>query len=303
MDKPLKLSQILTYKPLSKYEGLEGNIPCRAKTTYVGVEIELEKVKRKYNSYPSSWNHTEDGSLKLDGLEFVTIPIKFCYLEKELERLFSSIHPPSISTRCSVHVHLNARDFTMDELYTFILLYMVFERTLYRISGDRWDNIFCVPLTTAIPMIQNTLTYINNGNDLTMLNWWKYLGLNISPLWGGESKHKLGTIEFRQMAGTTNISAIIEWINLIVSLKIAAKRFKKETVRHLLETMNTTSAYYDLAGQVFGEYQKYIIEQPTFKLDVEECISITKKAVFAKELNNVQHDCDKQIGELTCAVL
>src|SRR4030042_4305971 len=183
MEKQKKFSHILKYKPLSNYEGLEGRIPCRAKTTYVGIEVELEGVRTKHST-PSSWKTVEDGSLKIDGVEFVTIPIKFCYLEKELERLFGSLHTSTISSRCSIHVHMNARDFTMDELYVFLILYIIFERSLYRLSGDRWNNIFCVPLTTAIEKVASVIKDITNGIPLHSLYWWKYLGVNLSNLSG-----------------------------------------------------------------------------------------------------------------------
>jgi hypothetical protein len=83
------------------------------------------------------------------------------------------------------------------------------------------------------------------------------------------------------MEGTTDIEYIINWINLIVSLKIAAKKMSYKEIENLLGTMNTTSGYYWLADNVFKEYQGFIINQPTFKQDVEMCISKTKSIFLA----------------------
>lgn len=265
-----KLSSIYQYKPLSKYEGLTGKIPCRAPTTYVGVEIELEQVRLKSGILPSSINMIEDGSLKVQGREFTTIPIRFCYLEQELARLFSSMSKPLISQRCSVHVHLNARDFTEDELLKFLLIYLIFERRLFKFSGNRVDNIFCAPLYSNLHEIGEQVRTLDISGVKTMV-WNKYSALNLCPLWGGEggASGKYGTVEFRHMAGTTDITRIITWINLIISLKLAAKKLDKEDLIDNIRTMNTTSGYVWLTETVFGDLIHHIIDHAELKQDLE----------------------------------
>lgn len=277
MDTTKKLSSFYEYKRLSRYEGLHGVIPIRAPTTYVGVELELEKVSLK-NNPPSSFTMVNDGSLKLSGKEFVTVPIRFCYLEQELNRLFSSIGKPLISSRCSVHIHLNVRDFTQQELYRFILLYLIFERSLFNFSGGRDNNIFCTPLFSYLPMVKQEVNRLREDGGITRMEWKKYYALNLNPIWGNgdEGSSRLGTVEFRHMAGTTDVTRILDWISLIVSLKIAAKKFTTEDLLVHISTMNTTSGYNWLVREVFRDWCKHLITQPTFKRDVEAGILMAK---------------------------
>lgn len=282
---PRKFSSIYTYEPLSKYEGLRGKLECRAPTTYVGVEVELEKVRLKANP-PSSWQTINDGSLKLEGKEFITVPIRFCYLEQELERLFGSMSPPPhISSRCSIHVHMNARDFVQEELFRFVILYLIFEKSLFNFSGGRSSNIFCSPLYEDTPYVREQIGKLLKGDGaIAYMAWKKYFALNLCPIWGQQDESKrTGTIEFRHMAGTTNIEYIIEWINLIVSLKIAAKKMKTDELIRDLMVMNGTSSYNDLVEFVFKSWSVHLTDQPTFKEDVEHGIMIAKEVLPNKK--------------------
>ena len=272
------ISSLYKYKKLSKYIGLCGPTPVRADTTFIGAEIELEHVHLKHLPH-STWKMIEDGSLKIDGQEFVTIPIQFKFLEVELHRLFDGLTAKA-TPRCSVHIHINARDFTINELKNFMCLYMVFERSLYNFSGNRIDNNFCTPLSYYPQIVKEFMACLDE--NIFLPKWYKYFGFNISPLFGGESQ-PLGTIEFRHMEGSTDIPRILNWINLIVSLKISAKKLTYNEICEHIKTMNTTSGYYWLAEQVFKDHTKLITTQPTFKDDVEHCITIAKDILFRED--------------------
>ncbi len=281
MTTPKKLSEYYAYKKLSRYEGLHGKIATRAPTTYVGLELEFEKVSMKNNT-PSSFKTVNDGSLKLDGKEFVTVPIRLCYLEQELKRLLSSMKPPFISSRCSVHVHLNARDFTHQELYRFVLLYLIFERSLFTFSGGRDNNIFCTPLHSYLPMVTENVNQLITEGGIKNMIWKKYLALNLCPIWGNEDEgsSRLGTIEFRHMAGTTDVELILTWISLLTSLKIAAKKFTTDELLEHIWVMNTTSGYNWLVREVFRDWCKHLVLQPNFKKDVEAGVLTAKLVAF-----------------------
>jgi hypothetical protein len=294
-----KFSEIFTYIPLSKYEGLHGSLVCRAPTTYLGVEIELEQVnwKKSVTVIPKSFYTTEDNSLKANGKEFITKPLRFCYLEQELRRIFKSITPPLMSSRCSIHVHMNARDFTHMELAKFILLYSIFEKGMFNFANkkfDRWNNIFCTPLYSFPETVINTL--MTCRKEAVTFHWHKYFAMNISPIFGGETKHLLGTVEFRHMEATDDIEHIIEWCNLIVSLKLAAKKMDLEHILNYLQQMNQDSSYVRLTELVFGNWSKYFFRQETFKKDIESCITKTKYcAGLAGYLPQTKHGYQHEI--------
>lgn len=281
--KQTTLKKLFPYSKLSDYVGLEGRTPVRANTTYVGVEIELEKVKN-LNNIVGSWVVETDGSLKVEGKEFISVPIQFKYLEVELDRLFNSIKADP-SPRCSVHVHLNVRDMTLYELRSFILLYLIYERGLYRFSGDRWNNNFCVPARFFGALTKRFVDELSAGH--VNQNQKKYSGLNLCPIYGGESSC-LGTVEFRHMIGNMDTAWILNWINLIVSLKISAKKMSYEFLLQKLKDMNTDSTYNIFTEDVFGKYGKLLKDMPTFKEDIEGGITFAK-TIFAQELDeNVQ---------------
>lgn len=272
VDLSHKLTDMFSYKKLSKYEGLQGKKTMRAPTTYIGVEIELEKCVINY--FPeSTWKHVEDGSLKVQGAEFVTVPIQSRFLEVELDRLFEGIIADT-SSRCSVHVHINIRDLSMDELVKFILLYSIFEKSLFNFSGNRWKNNFCVPMYADNHYVLDMINTILKHGSINP-RWFKYAAFNLSPIFGGESS-RIGTAEFRHMAGTMDKNKILDWVNLIVSLKIASKAIKYDDLIGHIRTMNTTSGYYWLAEFVFKFCSDLITKQETFKEDIESCISKTK---------------------------
>lgn len=281
------ISNLYRYKGLSKYQGLGGKTPVRADTTFVGVEVELENVEVR-NLPSSTWKMTEDGSLKIQGMEFVTIPIQFKYLEVELERLFAGLASGSPSARCSIHIHINARDFTITELKNFILLYLIFEHSFYNFSGGRKNNNFCTPLTYYPDIVKQFLKRLNEGFFLP--TWYKYHGFNLAPLFGGDTSDSIGTIEFRHMEGTTDVAYILNWINLIVSLKISAKKMKTSEIMEHIQNMNTTSGYYWLAENVFKEYAPLLTKQPTFKDDVEHCITMAKLITFKEQHPNQEEE-------------
>lgn len=267
-----KFSDRYKYRPLSKYVGLFGKTPIVAPSTFVGVEVELEYCTDK-SKIPSTWVKIVDSSLKIEGIEYVTRPIQVKYLEVELIRLFKGIPHSKPTTRCSIHVHLNVRDFTLEELEKFLILYLIFERSLYRVSGDRWHNNFCVPLYNYPISVKEMLHSLSKGEFYN--SWFKYYGLNLSPIFGGESS-KIGTIEFRHLIGTKDINHILLWVNLITSLKIAAKRMNIVQLKQRIIDMNNTSDYNTLVEEVFRSHSTVIKEQPTFKDDVEMCITQLK---------------------------
>lgn len=283
----IKLSDLYTYKNLSAFGGLMGKTPVVHGGVYVGVEIELEHCLLK--TVPRSFSVENDGSLKEKGKEFITIPIKVKYLEIELIKLFEGLMEYKSTQRCSTHVHINVRDLTLQQLELFITLYIIFEKSLYRYSGNRYTSNFCVPLSHALDYAVDFISCLKRG--YIKEDWKKYFAFNLSPIFGGESG-KLGTIEFRHLKGTDDVPYIVNWINLITSLKIAAKKINYDIFVQELKPMNTTSSYNKLAMEVFKDYSGLLTEQIEFKDDVEEGVTLAKQVLLSCTL------CEIEIGEM-----
>ena len=262
---------LYSYPKLNKYEGLQGRIPVRYADIYLGIEIEIEKAKLKTNHPSSSWHVTDDGSLKDGGLEIVTKPIMFKYMENELRRALGNVEG-EFSQRTSIHVHMNARDFTYEELARFILIYACYERALYRFGGDRWKNEYCIPITETLPQTVTALTQLKNASGLN--GWCKYYGFNLRPLFCDEKQHgdykpKIGTVEFRQFAGTDNIEHIMDWCNLITCMKFAAKKITTPALCDFI--IGNVMCDQDTTTMIFKEWAGLLTNQQLFRKDVRHC--------------------------------
>lgn len=213
----------------------------------------------------ANWVQHVDDSLKVDGIEY-TILTWHDHVKTNLQNLFNNTKP-NISTRCSVHVHINALDMTVENIKTFLIYYMVFEKALYNYSGKRWKNIFCVPLNTWL--FYDLRSYTNFEHFKT---WSKYAGVNLETLF----RH--GTIEFRQMNGNTNALYINTWVNMIVDLKKYVMNTTYEEAVEKVLTMNSTSSYWDLVSDIFKTNASALMYN-NFQKDMENCISHVKLTI------------------------
>lgn len=232
-----------------------------------GIEVELEKVAQL--RHPNGWKPENDGSLKDNGIEY-TLPVWHTHAEEWLNELFSCFSKAEGSPRCSVHVHANITDFTLEQVKALIILYTIFERPLYRFSGKRWNNIYCVPVQTwAIGMELDEYTF----NDIRKA-FPKYSGINIFP---DVKKHGgvLGTIEFRQMTGTKNVMYIKTWIDIIAHLVKYAQTQDYKEVKERISNMRLTSQYWELFKEIFKD-KAPALNYSDFDKDVEQGITFAK---------------------------
>ena len=123
---------------------------------YIGIEIEVEQITRAFMQELSEqlWFNTEDGSLRNNGREFVTPPIRGKQIIYSLDEFYRLLPDKAdFSDRTSIHIHVNMRNATFEELFNVLMIYLVFEQMLYRFAGNtRYKNIFCVPIQeTKLP--------------------------------------------------------------------------------------------------------------------------------------------------------
>lgn len=250
-----------TYKPSNK-------MVCN--NTVIGLENEIENVHVISNAYQDFYTKTTDGSLRNNGLEFVSHPIKAKWVPQALDNLFCSIHSKAeYTSRTSIHVHMNVRTFTTEELKTLIYLYFICEPIFFSfVKPERKENIYCVPLIEC-PYLQITDQFFYDGAT----NWTKYTAFNVLPV---SSK---GTVEFRHLHGTNNKEEIINWVNLILYLKLYVKKNSLDKLlQHILEIENS-SEYLGFLSTVFPEH---IIEKTRhiFILEINKYIRHIKTLVY-----------------------
>lgn len=264
---------------------------CR--TDIVGLEVEVENIINPTHIFPTSeghvWRCTEDGSLRNNGIEYVSVPLSTEDVEWALVNLFKSFTGSSkwrgyeFSERTSIHVHMNVLDMSYEQLQTLLLAYILVEPILYSyVSGGRDKNIFCVPLKES-PFfslgLAKVIKSIDKGtfNDFIRNGWSKYTGLNLMPI------IKYGSIEFRHLVGTDNIPFILNWINLILGIKDFAMKVRYEDLINSLQSINTSSEYLPLLESIIPDTT--ILEKSAYNYvkDMEQKAIIIKGSLVAAQ--------------------
>jgi len=240
-----------------QYPILQPNLPLPKQ--YLGVEIEVENVPRPRKISDAVddtlYTITNDGSLRNYGIEIITKPIQAQYIEQLLKHLYAALpERAEFSPRTSIHVHMNARDLTCEQLASLISCYIIVEKLLYYwIGTNRHKSIFCVPIQdTNLPI--NLESFLTTHN-IRHLFWFKYTGMNLLPL------KQQGSIEFRQLHGTRDPDLIVSWISLLQCLFKYAVETDSEKVTSQILLLNTTSDYFQFLEGIFKEKTKLLIYQ------------------------------------------
>jgi hypothetical protein len=216
----------------------------------IGVEIELENIVYFSHTpgYPgifNLWQAVEDGSLR-SGTEFIFDgPLKGINITDALDVMGDFLgaylrdgKPPKVTDRCSVHIHLDVSDMDKDQLNNLVAIYYLVERVLFQyVDPIRSKNNYCRPLTdSTFKYVFKKLLKNDNDYDLIYLVKQlceKYSALNVLPI------STFGSAEFRHHQGTTNMKDVLNWINIIMALKIAAINYP---IKQLLDLYKTDGA-------------------------------------------------------------
>lgn len=261
----------------------------------VGIEIEVENMNNGGWIPEYYWNCKEDHSLRNNGLEFTSIPLRGHQIESALKFLFEEFTLTgntefTFGNRTSTHIHLNVRDLTWDNIKSLLLLYCIFEKHFFTLAGTkRESSIFCVPMyrTHQASVIPNI-----NSFDRT---WHKYSAINAGTILGNEDVPKFGTIEFRHLYGTSNIDTIINWINNIFCLRVACQQYTFEELLEKLNTLNSTSEYINLYQTIFKQYAlPDLLKRNNWK-QFESCITALKLNLI-KEKYTVSYVIESVFG-------
>lgn len=220
----------------------------------VGIEVEVESFTLNRNPNGHVWILKGDGSLRNNGVEYITVPIAARYAPAALDELLVTSLSPNccFSPRTSIHVHVNMQTFETNQVMDVVLLYTLLESLFYKYTGrGRIKNIYCVPVFDT-SMLKGQAVRSHLG--VTTEQWSKYAGLNLLRL------KDLGTMEFRHMHGTFDAHKVSIWIRLIIKLCTFAREAGSEYIRKLCQSAEGALDIPNLLRDIFGgdaDYLKY----------------------------------------------
>jgi hypothetical protein len=226
--------------------------------TLLGVEVECENVNSplSYAGDPraSYWTAKKDDSLRNGGMEFVfTDPLYGADAVAAIEFLCEHAKHQgyTISTRTGLHAHVDVRNMEVSKFRNFCTTYAIVEPLIYNFIGDkRSGNMFCLPwwaADTDVEKFSRMLPEAETNPHRTRENlraFHKYSGLNLQAL------VNFGTVEFRQMRTTFDSARILDWLNIILSIRKFAVEFNGGP-NQLCGMLQSYGAYV-FASKVFG---------------------------------------------------
>lgn len=265
---------------------------------YVGIEIECENARPGkfedtplYQLFQHSWVLKEDGSLRNNGVEFVTrLGINASQAAKALyvlERAFDKWYPKiQANARTGVHIHLNFLDKTAAEVGCMTALYSLFEQSLFQFSGNRNKNIFCIPVRDSVNIVGPMLREIRKSNLCTADVWKrsrnsaKYLAFNLGALC------TFGSIEFRHGEGTNRPTSIIPWLKTLTTLYDFAMAQDFESLLKRIRDLNTNSQYEALMKEALPpEFIQKVGSNAIVQDMIQGCTFIKEVLINTKEIS------------------
>ncbi len=264
-----------------KLKLINPEFPFEDTKTLVGIEVEVENVTYINPNIPLCfWMIEEDGSLRNHGQEFKTLAIPTSHVQLALEQLFGGLNPDvDFSNRTSIHVHLNVQGLSIKQLLTLMFTYSVVENLLFKFAGaNRRNSIFCVPITETRLFADLNISKSKYLRSHLTETWQKYSALNMIPI------STFGTVEFRQMPGTRDVTKLCIWIDLLSRIRLFAYRNSLESVMQTIGELNTNSQYRRFIDQVFGNLAVYL-DLTSLLPDMEKAVYIVKNCTATNEFH------------------
>lgn len=233
-------------------------VPCVNPDLVIGFELETENCQtlpRDFGEMVSRFNMRieTDGSLRGTAYEFLTLPMKTTNALAALTDWFtySKLTEENYSDRCSVHVHVNCTDLTTEQVSSVALLYTVTEEILFEfVGGNRDTGIYCIPWSQCRQHFNLIKRFLENGAEV-LRNWSKYTAVNLIPLAG------FGTMEFRQMHGTSDMAKITTWVNIIGALFKYGVAIELKDLMTEIKSLNNNSEYQAFFSKIFQDVLPY----------------------------------------------
>ena len=258
---------------LSEVMNLYGDIPTFFGCFYkpIGLEYEVERIHNVMGGHGNSiwktnphkhkdantvklWTMVKDGSLRNNGMEFVSKPVVghgIDYALHEIDDLLTNYESDCESSiRTSIHVHVDMVEWRLRELFHLPALYALFENLFFSLHGmHRQNNPYCYKIVDLAPRSARI------HGDM------KYCALNLAPI------EKQITVEFRHADFSKDLRKNRRWIQVVCKFMKYAEEHK-ENLKEIVEETVITDGYMKLFHEVMG--------RSVFLFDIDKVQSMMK---------------------------
>jgi hypothetical protein len=251
----------------------------------VGIEIEIEGGHLPgQGPEGGDWVAEGDGSLRGQGMEYILrrpvmrdkVPAVLKQLKDYLAQVGAILKP---SDRCGVHIHLNMQTWTLNQVMTFICLYMVVEDHLVRWCGeDRVGNLFCLRGRDAEYIIE-VLVDLKKHGHFVFPRWnraMRYSAINLVAL------KKFGSLEFRSMRTPDDIEDIEKWVGLLWAVREASRDFSHPAA--VVEGISAAGGGEEFLDMVFGPALAAELINPDTTEMLYEGARLIQEVVYTEEV-------------------
>jgi hypothetical protein len=206
---------------------------------FCGVELEISDIKNHDKVYEvvNKWGGQigEDGSIDGENTaEIRTAPARGKLFIQQIKEICGVLNEvgAEVNESCGLHVHVDARDFTSEDLFKVALLWEKYEPTMFRkVAKHRRNNSYCAKMGNVLSSIvktQNELPmnkidrFREEFNDLD-----KNCSLNFNPIL------EFGTIENRMLEGCIDADKIIKWAEINSKMIDFCKKVKFDKIENI----------------------------------------------------------------------
>jgi len=257
-----------------------------------GLEVEVENaVDVRYpERFAEMWTTHTDGSLRNNGIEYVTrrpnTPEDTFQALDLLETFLKQNKHLDFSERTSFHVHVNFQPRTVKDFHNFLTMYYMLENVITLRAGfeNRVANHFCLRLCDSNSVKAGLLRSFQ-GHPHDMFGYEKYLALNLNAF------GRFGTLEFRCHRGTNDVNEYRSFVQML-----------QEMYNTALTMDHPEVIFQGMSGLGFAEYfeqhlpitMKYLYSDPqkliNRKLVAQE---LSKAMIFCQGLAHAAQVVDK----------
>lgn len=221
----------------------------------VGIEIEMEGSGIVIPA--TGWRLEEDGSLRHnpEAIEYVLdtpvnrkdVTAALQTLQLALDKAGAKLTP---SDRCGVHVHINCQQLTVEQVISFITLYLIMEEPLVKWCGeDREGNPFTLRAKDAEYTISLLIQSAMRGDFNQFNSDMRYGSVNPNAI------QKYGSLEFRALRTPKDFAIIDTWTRLLLRIKDASLEFQHP--KSIIEACSA-AGFGSFAKRVLGDMSETI---------------------------------------------